>query len=99
MKGRWRDLKLARSGYSDDGLKVIRLYNSLCVPHGFLPVDRYSQELDDALELFVAGGLDDDELNYIHAIFDEAIDLRRGGDHSYNTPRGAKLIRILWSNY
>ena len=88
-----------RCGYSEDGLKVIRLYNEMCVPRGFMPVNAYSPELNDALEIFVDPGLDDDDLDHFRAMFDEAIDLRDGGDRSYNSPRGAKLIRILWGNY
>jgi hypothetical protein len=99
MKGRWRDFRLGRCGYSEDGLAVIRLYNEICTPHGFFAVDSYSEALDEALEIFVAGGLDEEDLSRFREMFEEAIELREDGDRSYNNPRGAKLIRILWSNY
>jgi hypothetical protein len=100
MKGRWRDFRLTRSGYSEHGLVVIRLYNDVCVPHGFMPVNSFSEALHDALELFVEDGLDEaEELNVFRSMSEEAVALRDSGDRIYNTPRGAKLLRILWSNY
>jgi hypothetical protein len=99
VKGRWRDYRLSRCGYSEHGLKLIRLYHEICVPHGFMPVDRYSPDLNDALEIFVDRELIDEDLDYFRSIFEEAVELRDAGDRTYNNPRGAKLIRILWSNY
>jgi hypothetical protein len=99
MRGRWRDFHLARSGYSEDALVVIRLYNEICVPHGFLPVNTFSEALHDALELFAEGGLHEAELNVFRSMFEEAVELRDAGERTYNTPRGAKLLRILWHNY
>ena len=98
MRGRWRNLQLARSGYSEDGLKVIRLYNEICAPQGFLPVNTFSESLHDALELFTEGGLDEEGLRLFREMFEEAVELREAGE-AYNTRRGAKLLRILWSNY
>ncbi len=99
MRRRWRDFRLARSGYSEAGLAVIRLYNEVCAPHGFLPVNTFSEALHEALELFAEGGLGEEHLNLFRSMFHEAIELRNAGDRGYNTPRGAKLLRILWNNY
>lgn len=98
MRGRWRNLQLARSGYSEDGLKVIRLYNEICAPHGFLRVNAFSESLHDALEMFTEGGLDDEGRKIFREMFEEAVELREAGE-AYNTRLGAKLLRILWSNY
>jgi len=100
MKRRWRDYQLARSGYSEAGLAVIRLYNETCVPHGFLPVDNFSEALHEALKIFTeAHQFDDDTLHEFRLIFAEAVALRNAGERTYNSPRGAKLLRILWNYY
>jgi hypothetical protein len=99
MKGRWRNFPLARCGYSAEALAVIRLYNEVCVPHGFFPVTTFSDPLDEALELFTEGGLDKEALSTFGAMFVEAVEQRHAGERTYNTPRGAKLLRILWNNY
>jgi hypothetical protein len=107
MRGRWRDFQLTRCGYSEAGLAVIRLYNETCVPHGFLPVDSFSEALHEALEIFTgeifrgqpSEGLSEEYLNLFREMFVEAVELRNAGERTYNTPRGAKLLRILWNNY
>jgi hypothetical protein len=99
MRGRWRDFKLARSGYyTAEGLRVIALYNAICTPHGFLRVDGFSESLHDALEVFTEGGLNAEMMDIFRAMFEEAVELRESGEN-YKTPKGAKLIRILWNNY
>lgn len=93
------DRQLTRGGDAQTGLAVIRLYSEGCVPHGFFPAEAFSEALHEALELFTEGGLDDEDLNQIRSMFDEAVELRNAGERIYNNPRGAKLLRILWSNY
>jgi hypothetical protein len=88
MSGCWRNYKLARSGYSKEGLAVIRLYHEVCVPHGFWPVTKFSEGLDQALELFAEGGLDEEDFNAFRVMFAEAVEQRNVGDHGYNTPKG-----------
>ena len=97
VKGRWRAHKLSGCGYSEDGLKVIRLYNEVCA--SFYLVDDFSEALNEALELFTEDGLDEDDLEAFREMFEEAVALRNAGDPTYNTPRKRKLIRILWNNY
>jgi hypothetical protein len=100
MRRRWRNYQLARSGYSEPGLVVIRLYNETCAPHGFLPVDNFSEALHEALEIFTeAHQFDEETLRVFRLMFTEAVELRNAGERIYNTPRGAKLLRILWNNY
>jgi hypothetical protein len=99
--GRWRARELRRLGYSDTSVPVIVLYNEICVPQGFWPVNAYSEELQSALLTF------DYDLAEYRQMFLEAIEERRiseacvagAGGRPYITPRGAKLIRILWNNY
>jgi len=100
MRRRWRDYQLARSGYSEAGLAVIRMYNEMCVPHGFLSVNSFSEALHEALEIFTdAHRFDEETLRIFRLMFTEAVELRNAGERIYNTPRGAKLLRILWNNY
>src|SRR5205807_2354453 len=42
-----------RSHYSEWELEAIDLYNEICAPRGWRPVDAYSPRLSDALEVFV----------------------------------------------
>jgi hypothetical protein len=84
-----------RSAYGEDELQIIDLYNGICVPRGWLPVNRYSAKLVEALEKLAEGcDLDDFE-----QMFYAAAEERERGDEHYTTPRGNKLIRILWNNY
>jgi len=99
MRGRWRNHQLDRCGYSKDGLAVIRIYNEVCAPHGFYPVETFSKALHDTLDHFSEGGLGEEELNLFRSMFEEAVELHSTGESIYNTPLGAKLIRILWNNY
>jgi hypothetical protein len=99
MRGLWRDRQLTRCGYSQEGLAVIRLYNEVCVPHGFFPVGAFSEALHEALELFTERELNEEDWRIFRSMFDKAVELRNAGERSYNNPRGAKLLRILWSNY
>jgi len=77
------------------------LYNEICVPHGFWPVTAFSQELEIALldrsacSVFTA----QEDLDEYREMFVDAVKERQAGGSSYNTPRGAKLIRVLWNNY
>ena len=57
-------------------------------------VNADSEELHYALS--VLEHLEGDEWR---TLLIEAADERDAGDKSYNTPRGAKLIRICWNNY
>jgi len=83
-----------RSWFSDKQLKIVDLYNGVCVPRGWRPVNTYSEELQNALEKFC----DTDIENFKH-MFETAADERDAGDSVYNTGLGNKLIRILWQNY
>jgi DNA-binding IscR family transcriptional regulator len=83
-----------RCYYLDDELQKIDAYNVICVPRGWFPVDAYSEELQEALSLFEH--LESDEWR---TVLTEAVDQRDAGDKGYNTPRGAKLIRICWNHY
>jgi hypothetical protein len=101
MKRRWRDRQLSQH-YSPGALAVIQLYNEICAPHGFFPVNSYSPALAEALDdvfLDLHGGCSVDDLEEFRSMFLEAVRERNAGDHIYNNPRGAKLIRILWNNY
>jgi hypothetical protein len=80
--------------YSNDGLEKIDLYNQICVPRGWFPVNAHTEDLQDALA--ECEYLDPDEWRLLLI---EAADQREAGDQSYNTPRGAKLIRICWNNW
>jgi hypothetical protein len=94
--GRWRARELRRLGYSQGSVPVIMLYNEICVPNGFWPVNAFSEPLEAALvDVFVP----EDGLGEYEAMFREAVSEYAAGGSSYNTPRGAKLIRILWNNY
>lgn len=84
-----------RCGYSEEHLQTIDLYNQICVPHGWWPVDRFSAELQDALEVITAGS----DAEEITEMLTAAVRERNSGDPDYNKPKGNKLIRILWSNY
>jgi hypothetical protein len=83
-----------RSNYSSDELRIIDLYNQICVPRGWRPINEYSHKLCDALETF-----SDREIKDFEQMFRNAADERHAGDRTYNRRRGNKLIRILWSNY
>jgi hypothetical protein len=83
----WRD------EYTPEALEIIDAYNARLVPRGWRSVNRDSPELADALDTF--GFLTGAEL--IETL-DEAADERDRGEF-YDTPRGNKLIRILWANY
>lgn len=83
-----------RLNYSSDELQIIDLYNRICVPRGWRPINDYSSELCDALETF-----SDHEIADFEQMFETAANERDAGDRTYNTTRGNKLIRIVWSNY
>jgi hypothetical protein len=100
--GRWRARQLRRLGYSESSVPVIMLYNEICVPQGFWPVNAYSEKLQLALLKF------DYDLAEYRKMFFRAVEERRISEACiagaargcpYITPRGAKLIRILWNNY
>jgi hypothetical protein len=84
-----------RAEYTPEALEVIDDYNARLVPRGWRPVNRYSQALADALDVDVFGFLP--RADFIEML-DEAADQRDSGEF-YGTPRGNKLIRILWTNY
>jgi hypothetical protein len=91
-----------RVRHQKDELVAIDLYNQICGPRGWLAVNKYSTELHAALRDFIdlsnaatqttmaAGDWRD--------LFEEAADERDTGKPAYNTPKGNKLIRILWEN-
>jgi hypothetical protein len=79
-----------RYSYSEDELQIIDLYNTICAPHGWRPVNKYSEQLREALE--IASNFDVEDLR---AIYEAAVEERKNGDHEYNTRLGNKLIRIL----
>jgi hypothetical protein len=83
-----------RSNYSIEELEIIDLYNQICVPHGWRPVNAYSQQLQEALETFCDSSIED-----FRTMFQSAADEREAGDKTFNNRLGNKLIRILWSNY
>jgi len=91
--GRWRARRFQRLGYDEHATRIIMLYNEICVPAGFWPVDAYSEQLQQALSTF------DWQLAEYREMFLEAVEEKRGGESGYTTPRGAKLIRIVWNNY
>ena len=83
-----------RCYYRNDELEKIDLYNEICVPRGWFPVNAHTEDLQDALA--ECEYLDPDEWR---VLLIEAADQRDAGYHSYKTPRGAKLIRICWENW
>jgi hypothetical protein len=83
-----------RCYYLENELKKIDAYNTICVPHGWLPVNTYSARLQDALSK--VEDIEDDDWR---CVLIEAVELRDEGDAEYNRPRGAKLIRICWNNW
>jgi hypothetical protein len=83
-----------RCCYLDEELQKIDAYNMICVPRGWLPVNAYSEGLQKGLCLFA--DLKSDEWR---TLLIEAANERDAGDSGYNTPRGAKLVRICWNNY
>ncbi|HWY50681.1 MAG TPA: hypothetical protein VNW72_04285 [Chthoniobacterales bacterium] len=84
-----------RSHYSEGELEAIGLYNEICVPRGWRPVNTYSAQLHDAMEIWV-GYTDVSELR---KMFEQAADDRDNGVETYNARLGNKMIRIFWSNY
>jgi hypothetical protein len=93
-KEKKKDSHAFRDHYSDDELKVIDLYHEICVPRGWRPIDDDSPELHDALDTF-----QDDDADWFRKAFNAAADQRDAGEEPFNTPKGNKLIRILWANY
>ena len=85
-----------RSSYSFEELEAIDLYNEICVPRGWRSVDAYSEELQKALEIFLAGSGSSRELK---TLFETAADERDAGCIAYNTKLGNKMLRIFWENY
>ena len=88
-------------GYSESSVPVIMLYNKVCVPHGFWPVTAFSQNLEIALldRASCSVFTPEQDLDEYREMFLDAVKERQAGGSSYNTPRGAKLIRILYENY
>ena len=94
--GRWRARQLRRLGYSESSVPVIMLYTEICVPERFWPVNAFSDALQAALvDVFAP----ECGLSEFEEMFRVAVSEYRAGGSSYNTPRGAKLIRVLWNNY
>jgi hypothetical protein len=83
-----------RSSYCAEELKIIDLYNEICVPRGWRAVNKYSEELQKALEIF-----SDSDARDFRTMFETAASQRDAGEIEYNTRLGNKLIRILWGNY
>ena len=83
-----------RRDYSTEELEIIDLYNQICVPRGWRPVDAYSEQLQTALETFSDSGFEDSR-----TMFESAANERDSGEIAYNTRLGNKLIRILWNSY
>ena len=81
--------------YDEYDLEIIDLYNEICVPRGWKSVNRYSAQLDDALEKLS----DFNSLDDFREIFQVAAEERERGEPPYTGSRGNKLIRILWNNY
>ena len=79
-----------RLAYGEDELQVIDLYNEICVPRGWRCVNKFSEELREAIEI-VAG----DPEGPLREMFETAAEQRESGDAEYNTRLGNKLIRIL----
>jgi hypothetical protein len=82
-----------RRDHSGEELEVIDLYNEICVPQGWRPVNKFSQALQEALETLVDKNLED-----FKRMFETAVEEREDGDDVYNRRLGNKLIRILWNN-
>lgn len=99
--GRWRARQLRKVGYSESTLPIIMLYNEICVPHGFWSITAFSYELEKMLLDHCSSSqfTPEEDLKEYRSMFLDAVNERYGGGSSYNTPRGAKLIRILWNNY
>jgi len=83
-----------RSNYSSEELKIIDLYNQICLPRGWRPVNAYSGKLQEALETFCHS-----DASEFRKMFESAADDRDAGEKIYNNRLGNKLIRILWNNY
>jgi hypothetical protein len=84
-----------RSSYLDSELEIIDLYNEICVPHGWRPVNKDSEQLAGALEKLG----ESNDLETFQEMFETAVAERNEGDSPYNKRLGNKLIRILWNNY
>lgn len=84
----WRDQ------YSKIELKIIDLYHVVCVPRGWRPVNKDSQELHEAIDTF-----QDHDVEWFRKVFNEAAGLRDAGEQDFTAPKGNKLLRILWANY
>lgn len=83
-----------RLDYSESELEIIDVYNHICVPNEWRPVNKYSEQLRAALErLGQFNGLQE-----FREMFETAVNEKYMGDSQYNKRLGNKLIRILWSN-
>jgi hypothetical protein len=87
-----------RSCFSEWELSVIDQYNSICVPRGWRPVNADSEELHTALDTFQDHTIDWFKKAFSEADEDRELAASKAGI-SYNSPRGNKLLRILWANY